>query len=131
MLYHVYIGSGVIGSIPASGIGSPLPQEAVKTVDELWNKHQESNAKLFESLKEDANSDWLKVHAEKEAKLGRMSVPLVWDGGKMEGWLVQPRFAVEQTRNDGSKKYRAVDHFSWSSDNGKDGSVNGHTTPGL
>ena len=102
----------------------------MKTVDDLWNKHQESNAKLFQSLKEDANSDWLKAHTEKEAELGRMSAPLVWDGGKLEGWLVHPRFAVEQVKNDGSKKYRAVDHFSWSSDNGKDGSVNGHTTPG-
>ena len=37
---------------------------------------------------------------------------------------------MEQTRPDGSKKVRAVDHMSWSAFGGKkDDSVNGHVAP--
>ena len=121
----------MVGKIACSGIGVPVPEQECKAVDTLWDKHVESNAKLMGTLKEDDNSAWLLEHTVAEARMGRMSEPVCLSRTLLEGWLLQPRFAVEQTRGDGSKKYRAVDHFSWSSDCGKEGSINGFTVPGL
>ena len=78
-----------------------------------------------------------------------MTTPVRAEEFDMANILLQPRFGVEQTKIDGWKKTRAVDHFSWfvlrsllrvfgvwclcgmrcATSEGKEGSVNGHTCP--
>eukprot|EP00969_Alexandrium_andersonii_P320485 14159520-Alexandrium_andersonii.AAC.1 len=60
-----------------------------------------------------------------------MSQPSVVDEATCSSLLLQPRFAVQQTKPDGSVKLRSIDHFSWAPRRqGKVGSVNGHTIMG-
>ena len=122
----------MIGNIECSGIGAAVACDVAKPMELLWATHMQSNKSLVEGLREDVHADWLLEHTQEEARLGRMSAPVVlWPGQGLQGWILQPRFAVSKTRNDGSVKNRAVDHFSWSEGDGKAGSVNGFTTPGI
>ena len=116
--------------ITASGNGTPIDAPQAGSPEVLWNKHREINVALLSELREDRNSEWLLKHTREEAALGRMSEPIVLDESVLEGWLLQPRFAIEQRRADGSKKFRAVDNFSWClAQGGVLGGVNGCTTP--
>jgi len=121
----------MVGDIKPSGIGTPMPKEEVGSPQLLWDGHADSNAKLLESLREDPNAEWIWEHTTAEAALGRMSAPERLHSCNLQGWLLQPRFAVEQLKPDGSKKHRAVDNFSWcyGSSRQKESSVNGHTAP--
>ena len=121
-------GAAIVGGIKPSGIGASTKQVEAKPLQDLWAGHADSNARLLESLREDPNAEWLWEHTVAEAALGRMSEPERLHSCNLRGWLLQPRFAVEQLKPDGSKKYRAVDNFSWSAEeNGKEDSVNGYT----
>ena len=113
----------------------------------------EANRTLIRSLKEDTYGVELLEQTVADAKLGRMSHPV--PGGPillavvsrrarylrlpaeqcdLDSVRLHPRFSVEQGfKTDGSRKIRAVDHFSWSPGASKNkgkrkrGSVNGHT----
>ena len=66
--------------------------------------------------------------------MGRMTAPRVYVPGECDDVLLHPRFGVEQEREDGSKKVRPVDNFSWSRHSkrkefAKASSVNGHVSP--
>ena len=103
-------------------------------IDPLASRCAESNRGLLASLREDANADELDRLAWADAKLGRMSDPVVvnaisdhlarfqfrshWPAcSSYVFWLVRlvPRFSVVQgLRPDGSDKVRPIDNFSWS-----------------
>ena len=103
---------------------------------DLWRSCRESNSQLLASLREDANEDGLHELTKEDWQKSRMTRPLpapAHDLGQVRlheslrplgiclhdflTWQVRcvPRFGVEQgLKADGSKKLRAVDHFSWS-----------------
>ena len=103
---------------------------------DLWRSCRESNSQLLASLREDANEDGLHELTKEDWQKSRMTRPLpasAYDLGQVRlheslrplgiclhdflTWQVRcvPRFGVEQgLKVDGSKKLRAVDHFSWS-----------------
>lgn len=123
-------GADLVGELQFSGIGELLEAQEGKSPRLLAERKHESNHELWHSVKEDVHSEWLLLNAQQAAKLGRMSAPEVWAEGEQLDMLVQPRFVVEQTKEDGSRKLRSIDHFSWSADRqGKAGSVNGHVSP--
>ena len=101
----------MLGLIESSGIGVPVASKEARSTQGLENRCVDHNEQLLKVLREDENSEWLFNEAEVDAKVGRMSVPAVWDG--TDGvCLFHPRFAASQTRPDGSIKLRAVDNFS-------------------
>ena len=51
--------------------------------------------------------------------MGWMSHPVPWEECDVENMLLHPRFAVKTQREDGSDKFRSVDHFSWSAFGGE------------
>ena len=67
----------------------------------------------FTGLREDADAQKLFDITKADADMHRMSQPVELREFDHEKILLQPRFAVTQTRLDGSSKTRAVDHFSW------------------
>ena len=64
-------------------------------------------------LREDEHAARLLEITQKDADLRRMTRPVPVEEFDKSGILLQPRFAVTQSRPDGSSKTRAVDHFSW------------------
>ena len=94
-------------------------------------------------LREDAHAAELLAMTQEDARLGRMSWPTPVREGHVDDCLLCPRFAVEQSKPDGSVKLRAVDNFSWaacwrgdaaaaarpSMKERKEHSVNGHVMP--
>ena len=84
----------------------------------LWHRRQRSNNELLASLKQDDFSAELLALTVKDAKLGRMSMPMPveeFHEKDLHSLLLAPRFGVEQgLKDDGSVKVRAVDNFSWS-----------------
>ena len=121
-------GASMIGELNCSGIGAPVLCETIKSVDELRKRVEQSNTNLLLGLREDEHSDWLLQATSADALLGRMSEPVELGPDTVGSCLLQPRFAVEQHKLDGSLELRAVDHFSWSdTENGRDSSVNGYT----
>eukprot|EP00973_Karenia_brevis_P033532 4623630-Karenia_brevis.AAC.1 len=67
-------------------------------------------------------------HTKEEAGMGRTTQPTPAEPGVERVYVFHPRFVVEQSRADGSRKLRAIDHESWApSDAGKGASLNGHT----
>lgn len=120
-------GAELLGDLEFSGIGEPVERQDARPARLLEAKMHTSNCALYRSLREDINGSWLCENALQEARLGRMSMPAVWNEGEQLNILVQPRFVVEQTRTNGTVKLRSIDHFSWSPKNqGKACSVNGH-----
>ena len=119
------------GVLEPRGLGKPLPRRDGRPLAELWQSREKRNKALVRSLYADTSAEWLLQHTREEAALGRMAEPIVVDDCSKVEALLQPRFAVEQQREDGSMKFRAIDHFSWG-DHG-DGlvdSVNGFLVPG-
>ena len=122
-------------SVHAPAAGAPLIDEGAE-----WHLGlcQASNAELFAQLRSDVNEEQLHQIAHDDAAKHRMSVPKKADADIMGKVLCCPRFGVEQgVRPDGTKKLRAVDHFSWSQSGGqkkrkrreiKWNSINGHFT---
>lgn len=125
--------SCMLGFIVAAG--APLIDEGAE-----WSlgRCEASNAELFAQLRYDENEEQLHQIAFDDAAKHRMSAPVRADAGIAGRVLCCPRFGVEQgVRADGTKKLRAVDHFSWSHAKGqkkrkrrevKFDSINGHFT---
>ena len=127
---HMFLQSGadLTGVIKRSGIGEPTGEQKVRSAAALRDGCLESNRSLGKSLKSGEHDAWLLETARAEALLGRMSKPKVFDLNTCDSLLLQPRFAVEQSKPDGSVKLRSIHHFSWApGSQGRDGSVNGHT----
>jgi hypothetical protein len=122
-------------SVFASVAGAPLIDEGAE-----WSLGlcQASNSELLAQLRPDVNEEQLHQIAHDDAARHRLSVPRKADASIMGKVLCCPRFGVEQgVRPDGTKKLRAVDHFSWSYSAGqkkrkrreiKWSSINGHFT---
>ena len=107
-------GAKMVGELDCSGVGTPMPVDLVKNVAELKASCQTHNTELLPQLREDSNASELLRLASEDAKLGRMSFPKPAQADEMSEILLNPRFGVEQLKEDGSVKVRAVDHLSWS-----------------
>ena len=90
---------------------------------------------LLAELREDEHAGELLRLTREDADMGRMSWPIPVKEGGVKECLLCPRFAVRQSKTDGSIKLRAVDNLSWSAGWVKDRaamkewSVNGHAVP--
>jgi hypothetical protein len=117
--------------------------QAFNDPDMLKGNIESSNKKLKRTLKEDQHHEKLLGLVKTDWGLDRMTEPVIGASELPSGVLFHPRFAVEQTRTDGSLKYRAVDNLSWAAepvkaakDAGRShkfatklNSVNGHVFP--
>ena len=132
MGFHLHV-SCRLGCCVAAG--APLINEGAE-----WSLGhcRTSNDELFAQLRYDENEEQLHQIALDDAAKHRMSAPVRVNADIAGRVLCCPRFGVEQgVRADGSKKLRAVDHFSWSCAKGqkkrkrrevKFDSINGHFT---
>ncbi len=127
----------MLGELYRSGIGTPAPPSNVGDAEELKRNVAASNESLLAELREDKHAAALLSSAREDAALGRMTSPAPLGARVPDDLLLHPRFAVEQSRPDGSLKLRPVDDFSWSPSDEehstkrarKSGSVNGFTFP--
>ena len=106
----------MLGELPYSGNGTQLDANGEKSIGQLRGACRSRNSKLLKTLKEDDHGVDLLAITRDDAKKGRMSWPVPAAGVEVGEMLLHPRFAVEQTRADGSIKLRAIDHLSWSTD---------------
>jgi len=118
----------MLGELSRSGIGTPLEVAVVPSVDALQASIAVSNRKLLRGLRESDHSNELLRLARKDADVGRLVMLQSVEEFPVESILLHPRFAVVQSRADGSAKIRDVDHFSWGAGD-YENSVNGHTAP--
>ena len=133
----------MLGELPRSGVGKPSDVDCVKSIDGLRDSCASTNAKLLKELRADEGAQALLALAREDAALGRMQEPTPVDEASLAHVLLNPRFGVQQEKDDGRVKVRAIDHLSWSPATAagihaeqrpskkarKEGSVNGHTTP--
>ena len=117
----------MVGRLPRSGIGLNVDAAGDVQPEALRACAVQRNDALLRSLKEADESCELMDMTYEDARRGRMSWPRVVDQLVSEPGLLHPRFAVKQTRPDGTVKLRAVDHFSWS-ENRQGLSVNSETS---
>ena len=142
-------GAKMVGPLHRSGVGRPTQGnamsewQAVNDPDKLKGNIESSNKRLKRTLKEDQHHEKLLGLVKTDWGLDRMTEPVIGGSELLSGVLVHPRFAVEQTKTDGSLKYRAVDNLSWAAepvnaakDAGRShkfatklNSVNGHVFP--
>ena len=133
-------GASILGELPRSGVGKPTECDLVRDVAGLQRSCSLSNTALLRELREDEHAAELLRLTQKDADLGRMSVPVPISSCNVDGLLLHPRFGVEQCKPDGSTKIRAVDNLSWAAMGPESGtsrckkarklmSVNGHTVP--
>ena len=107
-------GACMLEQLPVSGIGAPIDGGPTQHAAALQGECVASNKALVRSLREDAHSRALLQSTEADAKLHRMSQPVPVEGVSLQGVRLQPRFAVVQSKPDGTEKIRPVDDFSWS-----------------
>ena len=133
----------MIGELHRSGVGEPICVDRVKSVEALRAGCKYSNEALLRDLREDRNAEALLKSTREDAAMGRMSNPVPIQKCDTSQILLNPRFGVEQEKDDGRMKIRAIDHLSWSpSTQRRDGmeprpskkarkedSVNGYTAP--
>lgn len=138
-----FAGVSMLGELERSGAGVPVCVDQVKSIDALRENCASNNTALLTELRESSNASELLEMTRKDAAMGRMSDPVPVNSADLHGVLLNPRFAVEQEKEDGSVKLRAIDHLSWSpstltGEGGhtrptkkarKEASVNGHTAP--
>lgn len=142
-------GAKMVGPLHRSGVGDPIKKDTMSEwqVDndpnDLKGNIESSNKKLRQTLKEDQHHKKLLGQVKTDWGLNRMTEPIIVDCELPDDTLFHPRFAVEQTKTDGSLKYRAVDNLSWAAkpvkaarDAGRShkfatklNSVNGHVFP--
>ena len=142
-------GAKMVGPLHRSGVGGPMQKNAMgewqsdNDPEKLKGNIESSNKKLKQTLKEDQHHEKLLGLVKTEWGLDRMTEPVIGGSELPSGVLFHPRFAVEQTKADGSLKYRAVDNLSWAAkpvkaakDAGRShkfatklNSVNGHVFP--
>ena len=139
-----WAGAAMLGELACSGVGEAVSVDYVKSIGELMGSCERSNAALLRELREDSNAADLLRLAKEDAALGRMSEPVPAAETHLSQVLLNPRFGVEQEKEDGSMKVRAIDHLSWSPSTRcdestaecrptkkarKEASVNGYTLP--
>ena len=134
----------MLGELERSGVGAPVCVDYVKNLEELRASCKKSNEALLRELREDSNASALMSLTCEDTAMGRMTKPTPVGMADLSDVLLNPRFGVEQEKEDGTKKVRAIGHLSWSPGTGssegatprptkkarKEASVNGHTTPG-
>ena len=129
----------MIGELECSGIGNPCDVDRVRNINELRSSCESSNKALLQGLRQCSHARALLEQTKKDAALGRMSEPELLADADAHALLLNPRFGVEQEKEDGTVKVRAIDHLSWSpSTQGaaerpskrrrKEASLNGHVT---
>ena len=130
----------MMGELERSGIGNPCDVDKVRSIAELQASCESSNKALLRNLRECSHASALLEQTRKDAALGRMTDPEPLANVDVSALLLNPRFGVEQEKEDGTFKVRAIDHLSWSpSTHGEQGgnarpskkarkeySVNGH-----
>jgi hypothetical protein len=142
----LHSGAALLGELPISGVGSPVAEgcDLVPDLAALERSCAASNAALVAELRLDVHADELMRITLDDAAMGRMTTPIPIEQCDTSRMLLHPRFGVEQHREDGSLKVRAVDNFSWASADvsavhsgerpskkaRKEKSVNGHTAAG-
>ena len=107
-------GAELIGELERSGVGRPLEVDSVKSVAELRRSCLESNQVLLREPREDNNAEELLRRTQADVLLGRMREIVSVQELDLAQVLLNPRFGVEQEKDDGRIKVRAVDHLSWS-----------------
>ena len=131
----------MLGELECSGVGTPTQVDQVKCIDDLKDTCASSNEALLKELRESSDAHKLLEVTNADARMGRMTDPVPLSSVDVSAVLLNPRFGVEQEKEDGSTKVRAIDHLSWSpstlTDDGvecrptkkarKAASVNGHT----
>ena len=112
----------MIGALPLTGIGNAIDVDRNVDIDvaALKGDCNSSNKALLSRLKEDAEPATLMSITRADAKLERMTDPVLASEVDLSSLLLHPRFCVVQERPNGSVKARAVDNFSWSASGGVD-----------
>ena len=110
----------MIAALPLAGIGNAIAADRnnVSDVADLKSACGSSNKMLLSRLNEDAESAKLVSITQADAKLERMTRPVLASAMDLSALLLHFRFCVVQTRPNGSVKPRAVDNFSWSASGG-------------
>eukprot|EP00973_Karenia_brevis_P012867 1746553-Karenia_brevis.AAC.1 len=104
----------ILGKIDCGGIGLSKDSTEAKDSDSLRAGRGQQNEAILASQRDDKHADWLVQQMQEESTLGRMTPPLEIHDSEAYGWLLQPRFCVEQAKPDGSFRKRPIDHFSFS-----------------
>ena len=103
-------GAQLLGKLPCSGIGEPFEYPEHSSTDDLMQHRCEKNQEILASLREDKHSQQLHELTMNDAKLYRMSQPILAANSDLRHVVLTPRFSVEQgLRPDGSLKIRACD----------------------
>ena len=133
----------MLGELSRSAVGTPADVDCVKSVAGLRETCAQSNAALLRELREDDGAQALLAMTREDVALDRMSEPVPAGEADLQRVLFNPRFGIEQVKEDGSCKVRAIDHLSWSPATAhavgvgrkpikrarKASSVNGHSSP--
>ncbi len=98
----------MLGELSRSGVGEPRCVDCVKSIAELMASCARSNAALLRELREDSNADSLLAMTREDAALGRMLEPVPVSEADLSRVLLNPRFGVQQERDDGSCKVRLL-----------------------
>ena len=134
----------MMGQLPNSGLGKPVDEtnkpakskpapiprakdvakpKQVTTRSELEKTRLNHNEKLLSELMQDKHSIFLLEEMRNDAKLGRMTSPVLANKVDLSKVLLASRFSCEQgAKADGSGKLRAVDDET-------DCGLNGATNP--
>ena len=104
----------MLGELSRSGVGRPTDVDCVKSVAGLRETCAQSNAALLRELREDVGAQALLAMTREDAALDRMMEPVPASEADLQRVLFNPRFGIEQQKEDGSCKVRAIDHLSWS-----------------
>ena len=126
MCVFVVLCTKLVGLLDHAGLGEHVPCSSRISEDELWEKRSQHNKSLLNRMRDDVHSQWLFEHTCKESQRGWNSKPEPVTDSMIDDVLMSPRFAIAQSRPDGSSKFRAIDNLSYSRE-GKVESINGHT----
>ena len=94
-----------VGQMPPYGVAANRKTgwKFPMTVDELWNKRQEINAGILDTLTESEFAEDLREATMKDCASGAMTEPRPWTPADLDTMLVSRRFAVRAWRaNDDS-----------------------------
>ena len=98
-------GARILGELTRSGIGIPCECGDVTSVHELWETHIANNKSLCKRLQagrdvddqtEQRKQQLVHEATMSDASLGRVTMPVPIDASCAEGYVLQPRFGIEQ-----------------------------------